>query len=381
VPAYRALVFRLREPPPSALLALFSDFRLLTNLALRRSLELSITSRQSLSRYVGDQALALRVNGSHSICAPEIALSLAAGHRRRMRESTHPAKVPFVRRPFLRADDKTVHFDPVSGKLRLSLRRTEWTSVHLVVSDYHRRCLADPSVRLKQVHLTPDRAGFVLEKTLPTPFTPASLLALDTNEGSLDGVTVGPSGVTPVRVDFREIPLIQHRYFARRRRLAQKKAHDRRVRRGLLNDAGRRERNRVLSRPHALTRRLIEVAARHRAGLAFEDLSKMPHADGSFRRGRSARTRRRLSSWPRGELHRQLAYKAAAAGGPGRLGGRLPYLTFLPEMWRYQGSPKQGGTGVRLRDLWLADGPPGQRGDQHRTNCSGACSRAWRSST
>src|SRR5437879_8318959 len=33
-------------------------------------------------------------------------------------------------------------------------------------------------------------------------------------------------------------------------------------------------------------------------------------------RGRSRRMNRRLSSWPRGEIHRQIEYKAALAGVP-----------------------------------------------------------------
>jgi putative transposase len=316
MPTYRALTFSLREPPSPALLALFADFRLLTNLAVRRALEQSITSRPSLSRYVRDNAIALRVNGSHSICSLQIALGLVAGWRRKARQSGHPPRFPYVRTPFLRADDSTFHFDPSTGRLRLSLRRTEWTSLQLQTSDFHRRYLADPTLRVKQVHLTPTRAVFILEKTLPAPIVPTSLLALDTNEGSPDGVTVGPTGVHPVRVDFREIPVIQHRSFARRRRIARRKAHDRRVGRRLLKWAGTRERNRVVSRLHALTRQLVETAARHRSAIALEDLSRMRKTGRPFPRGRSARTRRRLSSWPRGELHRQLTYKAAAAGVP-----------------------------------------------------------------
>jgi hypothetical protein len=79
VPAYRALSFSLCDPATPELLSLFSDFRLLTNLAVRRALQLSTTSRHSLSRYVRDNALALRVNGAHSLCSLQIALGLVAG--------------------------------------------------------------------------------------------------------------------------------------------------------------------------------------------------------------------------------------------------------------------------------------------------------------
>jgi hypothetical protein len=303
VPADRSLTFALSEPPSPELLSLFSDFRLLTNLALRQAIQESVTSRKSLSRFARDQALLLHVNGSHSRCALHIALALVAGHRRRLRQPGPSPRVPYVRRPFLRADDSTFHFDATSGKLRLPLRRGEWASSTAEVSDYHRRVLADPTLTVKQLHLTSDRMVLILEKAVPAPYAPTSLLALDTNEGSLDGVTVGSEGTRPTRVDFSEIPILQRRHMERRRRLARRKATDRRLRRVLLGREGRREHDRVRSRLHVLSKRMVEVAAEHSAAIALEDLSKLPRRNRG-RGWRSPRTRRRLSSWPRGELHR-----------------------------------------------------------------------------
>jgi hypothetical protein len=276
VPSYRSLIFSLSEPPSAAILSLFSDFRLLTNLALRQALQESVTSRRALSRFVRDQAHLLHVNGSHSLSALQIALGLVAGHRRRLRLPGPPPRVPYLRRPFLRADDSTFHFDPVSGKLRLSLRRAEWASVTAVVSEYHRRVLADPTLTIKQLHLTSDRMILILEKAVPAPYAPTALLALDTNEGSLDGVTVGSEGTVPARLDFSEIPTLQHRHMERRRRLARRKATDRRLRRVLLGREGRREHDRVRSRLHVLSKQLVTVAAEHSAAVALEDLSKLP---------------------------------------------------------------------------------------------------------
>ena len=55
---------------------------------------------------------------------------------------------------------------------------------------------------------------------------------------------------------------------------------------------------------------LVEAARAWRAAIVLEDLTL--HGAG----GRSRRTNRRLSSWPRSELHRQLEYKALAEGVP-----------------------------------------------------------------
>src|SRR3990170_4448008 len=55
---------------------------------------------------------------------------------------------------------------------------------------------------------------------------------------------------------------------------------------------------------------LVRAAKDWRSAIVLEDLTL--HGAG----GRSRRMNRRLSSWPRGELHRQIEYKAALAGVP-----------------------------------------------------------------
>ena len=276
-----------------------------------------------MNRYARDRAFHHRLTGDHAVAAAAISLSVAKGHRRRLRVGETSA-IPWVRRAFLRTGPKTFHLDPSTGRVRLSLRNGEWASFQLHLAPYHLERLAAPDTRVKQLHLTARHAVLFLESPAPVPFAPTSLLALDTNESSLDGVTVTAGGTAPARVGFRDVALIQVRHAGRRRRLAKKKATDRRVGRRLLAREGRRERNRVRSRLHALTRKLVDAAVHHRAALVLEDLSRLPQprrrrkARGSAPRPRfkpsSSRFRRRLSSWPRGELHRQLAYKAAERG-------------------------------------------------------------------
>jgi IS605 OrfB family transposase len=133
---------------------------------------------------------------------------------------------------------------------------------------------------------------------------------MDTNEDSLDGVVASGESAQLVRVPFDGVRRVQEVHFRRRRRLAKKKARDRRVARRLLDREGRRERNRVRQRLHRVSKGLVRLARTSRAAIVLEDLKL--HAAG----GRSRRMNRRLSSWPRSEIHRQIEYKAALAGVP-----------------------------------------------------------------
>jgi len=298
-----------------------NDFRLLVNLCVREALSTRVSSRRALSRFARDRALEARVTGSIGLAAADIARSLARGHRRRLRKNL-VSRLPYVRVPFVRVPAASFHFDPDSGKLRLSLRRGEWCSLVVPVSDYHRRVLANPDHRVTQVHVGLWKVILLYARRPPVPYAPTSLVALDTNESSLDGVEVDPKGAGYVRVPFPEIRAIQARHVGRRRHLSRKKAHDRRVSCRFLGKEGQRECNRIRSRLHALTRSLIDELAAQHAVLALEDLTEVPRPrrrrSGSRNapRFRSRSLRRRLSSWPQGELHRQLAYKAVDRGVP-----------------------------------------------------------------
>ena len=306
-PVPRALVCRLAAPLPPPVLSLLKDYRLLVNRAVREALEKGLTARGSLIKFSQQLAREYRILGGHARTATDTALSLVKGHRRRLRKGL-PSSVPYGRNPFLNADDDAFHLDPTTGHVRLSLRNGEWAGFDLVVSDYHRSVLG--SGTLKQLRLRPDRDILVIDKSIPDPYVPTAVLALDTNERSLDGVLAASDGSTPVTVPYPEVSEIQHRHFARRRRLGRKKAHDRRVGRRLGGREGRRERARVSQRLHLISKGLVREAERQGAALVLEDLH-LPRG-----RGRGRRARRRLSSWPQRELHRQLEYKAEERGVP-----------------------------------------------------------------
>jgi IS605 OrfB family transposase len=303
----RSLLCSFRSPLLPAILAVMADYRLMVNRGLREALASHKTALGSLTNFSQLLAREYRIGGAHARTAMETSLALAAGHRRRLRKG-QPSSVPYCRRLFLNADDQTFHLDPQTGHVRLSLRNGEWAGLDLVLSMYHRTVLA--SARLKQLRLRPDRAILVLERDVPDPFVPRAILALDTNERSFDGVLASAAKTTAVTFPYPEVATIQHRYFVRRRRIGRKKANDRRTGKRLGRREGQREHHRVVQRLHVLTKGMLTLARRRRAALVLEDLH-LPRGG-----GRRRRMRRRLSSWPQRELHRQLEYKAAELGVP-----------------------------------------------------------------
>jgi IS605 OrfB family transposase len=145
---------------------------------------------------------------------------------------------------------------------------------------------------------------------VPKTFAPEGAIALDTNEDSLDGVVASRQGMASTTLPLGGVRQIQATHFRARRKLATKKAQDRRVMRRLLSREGHREKNRVRNRLHCLSKHLVRFAKNSRAAIVLEDLTLCGAG------GHSKRVNRRLSSWPRREIHRQIEYKAALAGVP-----------------------------------------------------------------
>lgn len=305
--ARRGLVCQLAGPLPQSVISLMGDFRLMVNRGIREALEKKVTSRGSLNKFGQILAREYRLNGKHATTAMTTALTIDKGHLRRIRKG-RGGKIPYCLKPFLIADDETFHLDPNTGHVRLSLRNGEWVGFDMKLSDYHRAALA--SGKVKQLRLKPGRAVVIVEKEIPDPYAPASLVALDTNETSLDGVVLRGEKAVPVTIPYSEVRRIQQVHFQRRRMLGRKKAHDRRVGKRLGGREGRREHHRIEQRLHLISKGIVQEAASQRATIVLEDLH-LPKGG-----GRGRKMRRRLSSWPQRELHRQIEYKAEERGVP-----------------------------------------------------------------
>ncbi len=289
---------------------LMREFRLLVNESIRIALAHDLRSRARLSR-VAYNPLSQKhtIYKQYITSAFEIALGVLKAHRRRLRKGNR-SSVPFVRRLVLKAENQSYRLDRETGRIRIPIRGTEGVQFHLPLSEWHRSFLSDPSWSLGSMTLVPGKVIVVVRKEPPPVYEPQAAIALDTNEDSLDGVVAADGSSSLVTLPLGGIRQVQTIHFRRRQRLAWKKAHDRRVMRLLLNREGRRERNRVRQRLHRVSKGLVEAAKDHRAAIVLEDLTL--HGAGS----RSRRMNRRLSSWPRREIHRQIEYKAALAGVP-----------------------------------------------------------------
>ena len=215
-----------------------------------------------------------------------------------------------MKRLMLKAENQSFRLDRETGRLRIPIRGTEGVQMHLPLADWHRSILAVLSWGLGSLTVVPGKVILVVRKEAPKAYEPEVAIALDTNEDSLDGVVASGESARPVTVSLDGVRRIQAIHFRRRRRLARKKAHDRRVARRLLDREGRRERNRVRQRLHRVSKSLVALAKERRAAIVIEDLTL--HGAG----GRSRRMNRRLSSWPRRLVHRQIEYKAAFEGVP-----------------------------------------------------------------
>ena len=305
----RSLSFPAGEVPAS-LVWLMKEFRILVNKSIRIALRDDIRSRFRLTR-VAYRTLSAEhdVYKQYIPSAFEVALATLKTYRRRVRRGRR-TNVPYLRRLMLKAENQSYWLDRETGRLRIPIRGTEGVQLHLPLSEWHRSFLGNPSWGLGSLTVVPDKIILVVRKDAPTTYVPGSAIAFDTNEDSLDGVETDGEKARLVTLPLADVRQVQATHFRRRRRLAKKKAHDRRVSRRLLRKEGWRERNRIRQRLHRVSKSLVASAIERRAAIILEALT-LRGAGGSSRR-----MNRRLSSWPRREIHRQIEYKAALAGVP-----------------------------------------------------------------
>ena len=309
MPVYRALTFPV-ESQDFRVKWLLEEFRRLVNESIRIALRDDIRSRARLVRVAyGDLSNRHVVHKKYIPSAFEVALGVLKAHRRRLKKGKS-SSVPFVRRPMLKAENQSYRLDRVTGRLRIPVRGNEGVLLDLPLSEMHRSVLADPLWSLGSLTVVPGKVIVTVRREAPKAYEPQGAIALDTNEDSMDGVVVSRERMNLVTVSFDRVRQIQGIHFSRRRRLASKKANDRRVAKRLLSREGRREHNRICQRLHSVSKGLVSFAKERRVAVVLEGLTQFESG------GHSRRMNRRLSSWPRREVHRQIEYKAALAGVP-----------------------------------------------------------------
>ena len=307
----RSLVFYLKAPLPNDAKFLMGDFRLAVNNAIRLGVHSNVTSKFALSKlaYKDFRKEHPDMYAKHLVSAFEVAGSILKNHRRRLRKKL-PAQIPFVRKLFMKAENQAYKLDRENGIIDLPIRAGFHIQLGLVMSEYHRRYLDDESLSLGSLTLLPDRVIVAIRKHPPKTYVPESIISLDTNERSLDGVLAKENRITAVvRAEFPEVSIIQNIHHDRRKRLQKKKSHDRRIMEKLCAREGEREHHRIDYRMHEVANTVLSFAEERRSVIVIEDLSEIRPRMGK-------RMNRRISIWPRRKLHQIIEYKAAWRGIP-----------------------------------------------------------------
>jgi len=306
----KGVAFRLESDLPSDAKLLLEDFRLAVNNSIRAGLQARVTSRNALVRiaYKDFREQHPRMYAQHLVSAFEVAGNVLKNHRRSVRKGV-TCRIPYVKRLLMKAENQAYKLDRRSGVIDLPIRAGYHVELRLVVSQYHRKYLDDMTLSLGSLTVLPNRIIVAFRRDAPKPFVPESVLSLDTNERSLDGVFVEGDAARAVKADFPEVAIIQQLHHDRRKRLQKKKAYDRRISRNLCRREGTRERHRIDYRLHEVANSVLRFAEERRSVIVLEDLKGMKPK-------RSKELNRRLSMWPRRKLHQIIEYKAQWRGIP-----------------------------------------------------------------
>jgi putative transposase len=309
----RSAVFRLDSHLVPEAMFLMEDFRLATNGAIRAGLQAKVTSRNALNKlaYKDFREEHPGIYAQHLVSAFEVAAVILKNHRRQLRNTMtgRATRTPYVKRLMMKTENQAYKLDRKEGIIDLPVKAGLHVRLKLVVSQYHRRFLDDEAYSLGSLTLLPDKVIIAFRRTSPKPYLPKSVLSLDTNERSLDGVFIREGSSNAVRAEFPDVAIIQQRHHDRRKRLQKKKAHDRRTARALCRRQGQREHHRVEYRLHQVANTILSFAKSQESAIVLEDLKGIRHKKGKD-------LNRRLSLWPRRKLHRIIAYKAEDEGIP-----------------------------------------------------------------
>jgi putative transposase len=311
----KGVVFSLASDLPPEALSLLLDFRLAVNKAVRASLDARVSSRYGITKllYRAFREEHPGMYAKHLVSSFEVAAGILKNYRKRVRHG-RSCGTPFVKRLMMKAENQAYKLDRTQGIIDLPIRAGCHVELRLVVSRYHRRYLNDGTLSLGSLTVLPDRVIVAFRKESPRPIAVSSVLSLDTNERSLDGIFVeggqeGDGRSVHVEAAFPEVAAIQQRHHERRRRLQKKKACDRRLTRVLCGREGAREHHRIDYQMHHVANAVLEFAENHKSAIVLEDLR-------GIRPNKNKDLNRRLSLWPRRKLHQIIEYKAAWKGIP-----------------------------------------------------------------
>ncbi len=331
----KAVSFRLEGELPAHARFLLEDFRLAVNRAIRAGLQTRLTSRYALHKlaYKDFRTEHPGMYAQHLVSVFEIAASVLKNHRRKVRKG-ETDRIPYVKRLFMKTVNQAYKLDRERGVIDLPIRAGCHVELKLVLSEYHKGFLDDPSLSLGSLALFPDRVVIAFRKTEPRPYVPESVVSLDTNERSLDGVFVSEGKGTPVKAPFPRVAAIQLKHHDRRKRLQKKKSRDRRTSRRLCRREGKREHDRVEYRMHQVANAVLDFAEENTAAIVLEDLEGGLQAEGGQGPQQTVEHVAEEEAPPVHRVQGQVERNTGPQGGPEE------QQQEVPGVWEITGFPK-----------------------------------------
>lgn len=287
---------------------LFEDFRLMCNDAIRLALLYEkehngepVRDRYALIRLAYSRLKEYGLHTHYILSACEVAFAAYSDKRRR----SHP----YFKRAFLKIGSQAYRLDYLL--LRIPTSPGRYIYLTLNGSSYHRLILADGNLKRGSVTINRHVVVIAFSKSVPAA-SPTGRLGIDVNERN---VTWSDTLRHSRKEDISEVAELRARYSDVRARIASRCHKDRRVTRRLLAKYGRRERDRVLSILHEVSKRIVDHAECNGLGIVMEKLTGIRKL---YRKGngQGSAYRGRMNSWTFAEFQKQVEYKAAWIGVP-----------------------------------------------------------------
>jgi putative transposase len=303
----KSLVFHLKEPLPPQVTWLLKENRLMVNETIRYGIENNKTSKLSLNKgvyFIHRKNHNIYANHIHGVC--EISGNILKQYRKNLRKNKNQP-IPYTKKLHMKIENKTYKFNIESNILDIPIRAKEHIQIELSISNYHKQQLQN--IKLGSLTITPTKVIIAIKREVST-YTPTSILSLDTNERSLDGILATLSTTIPVTLPHPETVIIQETHYSRRKRIQKKKYNDRRILQKLTKREGTREHNRIDNRLHKIANTILTVAKQNQSVIVLENLV------GLKPKFYSKQLNRRISAWSRTKLHNIIQYKAEWQGIP-----------------------------------------------------------------
>jgi len=279
------------------LLWLLDEFRRMVNVCIAVGIEENISSLKTLS-LKSYYRLSREMLGYYRLGAIGIATVMLHNYRKAKKKNPR-TRIPWARKLMLTT---CYGFRVKDSLLRLPVK--PWRYVYLNLNTQTLKVLS--GVDIRSVTLTPHSLSMTYRKDT-IEIKPEGYVGVDRN---LDNVTVASTDQTVRTFDLSKATRIASDY---RYVKSQFKRNDARIRVRVFSKYGERQRNRVQSMLHNVSKRIVAEAKTKRYGIVMETLTGIRRL---YRKGngQSRNYRARMNSWSYGELQRQVEYKARWEG-------------------------------------------------------------------